>query len=107
MAKHTAGDWCVESSYTGFGSDLIVMADDQCTVIADCRHDLGVKDADEADANARLLAAAPKLLESLKVLLTLSNLILKHRPNAASSLAEARYTIAIATGSVPVIAKTV
>lgn len=65
QAKHTHGPWEVESHYSPDGSDLVILHD-QCTVIADCRNQCGVRDCDEAEANARLIAAAPDLLEALE-----------------------------------------
>lgn len=68
-ASHTPGPWLIESDYNEDGSDLIVMAE-QAYVIADTRHEsCGIVDADECYANARLISAAPELLEALKGLL--------------------------------------
>lgn len=70
-AQHTQGPW----KYDGDGFDSVAAQDfgtegytvmtDDCTPI--CEVD-GVVDDEEAEANARLISAAPDLLEALKEL---------------------------------------
>jgi len=60
MEKHTPGPWAVD----GKGSQAIVRAND--LRIVSIRHRL---DGDEHEANARLIAAAPELLEALRSIL--------------------------------------
>ena len=59
--KHTPGPWCVE----GVGIRALVRAGINGVIVA-VRHRLS---AQEHEANARLIAAAPELLESVKALL--------------------------------------
>src|SRR5690606_19394978 len=61
MEKHTPGPWAVD----GKGSQAIVRAND--LRIVSIRHRL---DGDEHEANARLIAAAPELLEALQLLMS-------------------------------------
>lgn len=59
--KHTPGPW-IESKHFDKNEDVIlqiVQIDDQSKVIATC-------DSPYDDANARLIAAAPEMLEALK-----------------------------------------
>lgn len=64
-AEHTPGKWKVEGSDNPDGSNLIVL-DEDGRVIADMCDSCGVEDCEEAEANARLIAAAPDLLEALR-----------------------------------------
>ena len=68
--KHTPGPWRPESeSRSPDGSDLLVTTADGAYSIADCRMQCtGVGSVDEAEANARLIAAAPDLLAELRAL---------------------------------------
>jgi hypothetical protein len=59
MSQHTPGPWVIDPN-----DNLIVMAED-VRVVADCAHALAMG-AMEAESNARLIAAAPELLEALK-----------------------------------------
>jgi len=67
--KHTAGPWIAEGTYVGDGKPC---GEFQSLVIADCesRH----RQAKEQLANARLIAAAPELLEALRDLLGAASL---------------------------------
>ena len=71
MTAHTPGPWRLESeSRSPDGSDLLVTTDDGAYSIADCRMQAtGVGDTEEAESNARLIAAAPELLAALKGIL--------------------------------------
>jgi hypothetical protein len=68
MTKHTPGPWRLEThSRSANGSDLIVTDGAGAYTVAGCCYlDTGVKSAEEAAANARLIAAAPDLLDQLK-----------------------------------------
>jgi hypothetical protein len=63
--KHTPGPWAVETNLNEYGSPLNVNKD-AATTIASCDGDSGVGDSKEAEANARLIAAAPDLLAALR-----------------------------------------
>jgi hypothetical protein len=68
MSKHTPGPWAAEEagrsgywiSTKGHPFTIVDSIDDEC------RH--GAINGDNAGANARLIAAAPELLEALKLL---------------------------------------
>jgi hypothetical protein len=83
MAEHTKGPWELEESLRGnnytaiSGDDWIELA----TVVT--RMKLGGDDSPEGLANARLIAAAPELLEALE------NIILSSDANCGDSLANA------------------
>ena len=67
-AKYTAGPWtaCEHGDYSDYdGSCVVVLGNDLrvCVVLGD--------NTDETIANARLIAAAPALLEALKISQTL------------------------------------
>lgn len=64
----TSGPWKLETeSRSADGSDLLVTTPDGAWNIADCRdhNGLGVDDVSQAEANARLIAAAPDLVDAL------------------------------------------
>jgi hypothetical protein len=69
--KHTQGPWALESETRGsYGSDLIVTAGDGGTTVAHCGGRFAFpKDGDEAEANARLITAAPDLIDALEWIL--------------------------------------
>jgi hypothetical protein len=65
----TPGPWKLETeSRSADGSDLLVTTTDGAWNIADCRDHggLGVDSVEEAEANARLIAAAPALRDALR-----------------------------------------
>lgn len=68
IQTHTPGEWIIRRSNDGSG-DVGITAPELRNVLAECfgalRHG-GERAADEAYANARLIAAAPELLEALK-----------------------------------------
>ncbi len=73
-AKHTPGPWSV--SKVGLTNDggRPVVTDDVRIAVVDCQSEVSRKEAwraecEERDANARLIAAAPALYETLKVFL--------------------------------------
>jgi hypothetical protein len=66
-AKHTPGPWKLETeSRSPDGSELVITDSDGGYTIALCRSATGIPDADEAEANAKLIAAAPALAEALE-----------------------------------------
>lgn len=65
-AKHTAGPWRVFTSTSGFR--LIGIGELNGTGVADCGFGVWRGGSEEAMANARLIAAAPDLLEALEAL---------------------------------------
>ncbi|ENT5139877.1 hypothetical protein [Pseudomonas aeruginosa] len=62
MSKHTPGPWMVDySEYLSEGGGLCVMHGNDCiAVVGDFNPEQPI------DANAKLIAAAPELLEALK-----------------------------------------
>jgi hypothetical protein len=69
--KHTQGEW--ELSQKAGTNDLCRIKDDRGGIIADAYWLGEGRGKDEAEANAKLIAAAPELLEALK------NLLKSHR----------------------------
>ena len=74
-AKHTPGSWRAD-----FGEAFHIRPNDGCTLaqvtFLKGRGGLsGRRDAEEVAANARLIAAAPDLLEALEFLTTLVNIL--------------------------------
>ena len=66
MSKHTPAPWVLVN--TGrVASHRHVMTEGGCAIANIC--DRGVLDSEECEANANLIAAAPKLLEALKQVL--------------------------------------
>lgn len=75
-SKHTPGPWRIES----WASILHICANGHTGAIADIHQDLGVPYNDKEalavrDANARLIAAAPDLLEALQTATRLLRLL--------------------------------
>lgn len=60
MSKHTLGPWTVD---TDTGGRKPIMAKDGITSVA---HTDGLENEDLDEANARLIAAAPEMLQALK-----------------------------------------
>ncbi len=63
MSKHTLGKWKI--SHHDDDDNLVIRADDG-RIIANLEIDRHMMDDDEIAANARLIAAAPDLLEALQ-----------------------------------------
>jgi hypothetical protein len=63
MADHTPGPWTIEESNVGYGPCYYIEGGDGSYVI----HGEGTAWSESDKANARLIAAAPELLEALKV----------------------------------------
>ena len=102
MSKHTPGPWAAESE----GSIVAVESGrDAGRVIvelarADGRSVGGTKAMDAAmEANARLIAAAPELLEALQALEWAVDGVAYIQEEYAEQVAKARAAIAKATGS--------
>lgn len=67
--KHTPGPWFGQA---GFSDDVEITAESREGMVAICSMELGFtgRIGVEQEANARLIAAAPDLLEALAVLVT-------------------------------------
>lgn len=105
--KHTPGPWKVSQNV----SRHVVGPNGGIVTCGELTWD-GPGSSAVADANARLIAAAPELLEALRRMEVAANTVAychdKHRGNFAAALSEmesdaeaARAVIAKATGSVP------
>jgi hypothetical protein len=96
MNKHTPGPWTAISDPLHFHSLTTIIAGNVVQGIPQMRIDVGGKvDITELEANARLIAAAPDLLEALEALVTqVSN------SHAYEELADARAAIDKAKGEV-------
>lgn len=82
--KHTKGNW----SYEFANDDYIIVADDfeGNNVIADVYSPEESKSNDEAKANAKLIAAAPELLNALKCILDFPEDDLENWANGESKI---------------------
>lgn len=95
MSKHTPGPWVI--SYT-HDDNLSIAIDDDPGIQGERNYDLVTVthgDPDELLANARLISAAPELLDALKSMLNLGNLGAYERADAVKA---ARAAVAKATG---------
>lgn len=101
-AKHTPGPWTHRQAYTT--GEPVEQVIQRGTEVLSSVHDLGNDRRDEHDANARLIAAAPELLEALE---TIADVPLKgeegagrglDRHDASGFIRIARAAIAKATG---------
>ena len=68
MSEHTAGDWTIEPCGGTTRPDLVILADGLLLARV-FTHYKDNKPDGSAQANARLMAAAPKLVEALRPLL--------------------------------------
>ena len=94
MSKHTPGPWTAVSDPLHFYSLTTIIAGNVLRGIPQVRIDVGGKaDIAELEANARLIAAAPQLLEALEALVTQVN-----DSHVYNELADARAVIAKARG---------
>lgn len=64
--KHAAGPWVVKRSLSKNAFNVIGIVPGSKYKIAQCPFVPDSLDEDEAEANAKLIASAPKLLEALK-----------------------------------------
>jgi hypothetical protein len=73
MTQHTAGPWTIDESPSPvYGSNGTLVAEGvRIGGIATC-YTTGTRSSDKNRANARLIAAAPELLEALKRLIELA-----------------------------------
>ncbi len=98
MSKHTPGPWSVRKAL-GLGDLAIVAPSTQpdhsgFVILAECYEDIrdrGEHAVDECAANARLIAAAPDLLEALQ------DMVSDHADLSEATLRFARAAIAKAT----------
>lgn len=66
--KHTQGPWCIHTETQPHGCPIV--GNGRGLMLAMLSHSINYPDQrDEANANARLIAAAPELLEALKAVL--------------------------------------
>lgn len=105
-AQHTPGPW--EQSIKGYDSDFFVEGEWEIAICGSDKHDgelppmiaavtnLSLVD-EEAEANARLIAAAPDLLEALQSLVDM-DVAYQRGPKVAEAIENARASIAKATG---------
>ena len=68
MSAHTPGPWTIEESMPGDGHHFIHGADGTCVLCPDDGWNSNYRDYDSRLANARLIAAAPELLDCCKEL---------------------------------------
>lgn len=95
--RHTGGEWRVEKLVSGFMGTIASLGTDMDGVPWIIRTDRPVPDAD-LPGNAALLAAAPKLLESLWTLLPAAEARFEeYGASNDPALADARAAIAAAT----------
>ena len=66
MSKHTAGPWTCETSLERWGEYFIPQIAADIIAMDDLESDEPVGQNETDEANARLIAAAPELLEALK-----------------------------------------
>lgn len=90
---HTPGKWKWSTNYHCPGPLKGAYVDSGSVRIADVLSQGGVGSQEGCENNARLIAAAPDLLESLKAMLTFETVIREHRPAAV-------YTLQVANGAV-------
>ena len=95
MSAHTPGPWRAVPNAPGI-SDTVI--DSGRMVVADV---ISRKSTDELRANARLIAAAPDLLEALRALVDLQEANEASETKALDFWDHARAAIAKATGGAP------
>lgn len=98
MSAHTPGPWkALKATVRGETTEWFVTDDDDegVAVIASCVTD---KTGEPSEANARLIAAAPELLEALEGLCGLAELRPGHLQDYKAAVAAARAAIAKAKG---------
>lgn len=86
-ARYTPGPWVTADGYGPIEGGTAVQSTHDSNLICSCT---GYYGRDGAQANARLIAAAPELLEALQMLLEF--------PNTGPATSAARAAIAKATG---------
>lgn len=95
MTKHTPGPWVLQPHETDFRREIT--AEGRRVALATKR--------DERDANARLIVAAPELLEALKACLDALEYVEKHLPQQTGygvrqeRIAQAKAVIARVAGN--------
>lgn len=95
--KHTPGPWAITRYSTSDGQLRIVTDDNQALPLASVNYGDGITMKTTA-ANARLIAAAPDLLEALKKVLAFAEAPVSMSADHDGILAEVRAAIAKATG---------
>lgn len=81
MSSHTPGPWTIAKQQTGLRLPVVLLAGKAAVTVQNVTHDL-----DECDANARLIAAAPELLEELRHTLRNVEAMLHMLPLAAPAV---------------------
>jgi len=106
MSKHTPGPWWLGRDPSHFGSLTSITGGSDSTGGIRSVAEVGGLDIDEAEANARLIAAAPDMLEALHDVLrycvTPSGLPDKNKgrtPEQDAAMAKAKAAIAKAEGN--------
>jgi hypothetical protein len=101
--SHTPGPWQISgpSKPDNVGGRDYAVLDEQTKIIAECYEKVGPSDTRPAYANARLIAAAPELLQACKELVDIAS-GLRRNPNrtygAVDAIVEAEKAIAKAEG---------
>ncbi len=98
MREHTPGPWqAEEASVRGITQEWFVRVDGDDIAIAS---DIRDRNGNHSEANARLIAAAPELLEALEDLASLAEAAMREvgEYDIEAELADARAAIAKATG---------
>jgi hypothetical protein len=103
MSKHTPGPWVVTDKDNGieFGVDTAGGEWGICTVAGGAGETLKHDSQDASAANARLIAAAPELLDALKALVGLARMGAAPLSDYKAALRVADEAIAKATGTAP------
>ncbi len=90
-AAFTPGPWFVETEQTADGSNLLVIDKENWRTVADCDGGtMGQHSVEQAEANARLIAAAPELYEALGALVDNDYVRHEDMERARAALAKAR-----------------
>lgn len=92
---HTPGPWRVDIDCRMIETGLAGNLRGEYEHICDFRPDIN---GHINEANARLIAAAPELLEAVKTLLTMESIMLGNRPSAVYTIERAKAAIARAEG---------
>ena len=92
--QHTPGPWTVQHTTNAEGYPITVVdgADEATVCILDEQYDI------PAEANARLIAAAPSMLEALEWLLENAEIDALNEPELVPAVEAARSAIAAARG---------
>lgn len=100
MSNHTPGPWMIQSRDNDLLFDVVDSRTESKLIAGPFRHELPtVKGNSETIANARLIAAAPELLEALETIVCWQDVdSIGARLTSAQMLTQARAAIAKAKG---------